>query len=316
MVRLVDDLLDVSRITQDKLELRRTCVELGQTVTHAIEGARPLLEHNHHVVEVTQPERPIFVHADPVRLTQVLSNLVNNASQYTHQGGVIWVTVTREEGEVAISVKDSGIGIPPHELQNIFELFAQGAQRLQPTSEGLGIGLTLAKRLVDMHGGSVTARSDGIGLGSEFVVRLPLLESAEEATSPLMTISGDAPPRRVLVVDDNADSAESLATLLELSGHRTRMAHDGLTAVVAASEFLPDVVFLDLGLPKLSGIEACRRIRSRSWGRRMIVVALTGWGQEHDRRESREAGFDGHLVKPVAYEDVQQFLAQVPVHHH
>ncbi len=242
-------------------------------------------------------------------MTQVFSNLFNNACQYTETGGRIWLTAERQHTEVVVIVRDSGIGMPTDQLDGIFEMFAQVGDDSERPRRGLGIGLTLVRRLVQLHGGTVTARSEGRGLGSEFEVRLPILDTYPEVRQAEPVHLPESGARRILVVDDNLDSADSIATLLRLSGHRTFLAHDGLEAVQAAARLRPDVVLLDIGLPKISGIEACRRIRSHAWGKGMVVVALTGWGQEHDRRSTREAGFDAHLVKPVDYDDLLQLLS-------
>ena len=309
MIRLVDDLLDVSRITRDKLQLRKTRLELASIIKNAVEASRPLAERDQQTIDVSLPEQPIFLDGDPVRLTQVFSNLFNNACQYTEPGGRIWLTAERQDSEVVVLVRDSGIGMPADQLDGIFEMFAQVDDESERPRRGLGIGLTLVRRLVQLHGGTVTARSEGRGLGSEFEVRLPIAESHPdfEAEVPARTL--DSIARRILVVDDNRDSAESIATLLQLSGHRPFVVHDGLAAVEAAEHLRPDVVLLDVGLPKLSGIDACRRIRSHAWGKGMVIVALTGWGQESDRRNTTEAGFDAHLVKPVDYGNLLQLLA-------
>jgi PAS domain S-box-containing protein len=309
MVRLVDDLLDVSRITRDKLQLRKTRVDLESIIKHAVEASRPLAERDQQTIEVSLPEQAIYLDADAVRLTQVFSNLFNNACQYTEQGGRIWLTAERQGAEVVVVVRDSGIGMPADQLDGIFEMFAQVDDESERPRRGLGIGLTLVRRLVHLHGGTVTARSEGRGLGSEFEVRLPVAEPHPELEAPEHPREVDSTTRRILVVDDNRDSAESIATLLQISGHKTFVVHDGLSAVEAAEHLRPDVVLLDVGLPKLSGIDACRRIRTHAWGKGMVIVALTGWGQESDRRNTREAGFDAHLVKPVDYGDLLQLLA-------
>lgn len=311
LIRLVDDLLDVSRITRDKLQLRTTRVDLASVIKDAVDASRPQAERDQQTIEVALPEQPIFLDADSVRLTQVFSNLLNNACQYTEPGGRIWLTAERQGEDVVVVVRDSGIGMPADQLDGIFEMFTQVDDEGQRPRRGLGIGLTLVRRLVKLHGGTVIARSEGRGLGSEFEVRLPTVETYPnlDAAEPARTPHSAA--RRILVVDDNRDSAESIATLLQLSGHRTYVVHDGLSAVEAAEHLRPDVVLLDVGLPKLSGIDACRRIRSHFWGKGMIVVALTGWGQENDRRNTREAGFDAHLVKPVDYGDLLQLLTEL-----
>jgi CheY-like chemotaxis protein/two-component sensor histidine kinase len=309
MIRLVDDLLDVSRITRDKLQLRKTNVELGSIVRHAVEASRSLAERGEQTIEVSIPQPPIHLEADPVRLTQVFTNLLDNACQYTEPGGRIWLSVERHANEAAIIVRDSGIGMPADQVDGIFEMFAQVEEGPERPRRGLGIGLTLVRRLVQMHGGTVTARSEGRGLGSEFEVRLPAINVYPDMDEHPPAHSLDTPARRILVVDDNRDSADSIATLLQLSGHRTMTVHDGMEAVEATERFRPEVVLLDVGLPKISGIEACRRIRNLPSGRNVIIVALTGWGQDSDRRKTREAGFDAHLVKPVDYSELLQLIA-------
>ncbi|HZM92340.1 MAG TPA: PAS domain S-box protein [Vicinamibacterales bacterium] len=309
MIRLVDDLLDVSRITRDKLQLRKTRVDLASIIRHAVEASRPLAERDQQTIEVVLPDQPVYLDADPVRLTQVFSNLFNNACQYTEPGGRIWLTAEQQNREVVLVVRDSGIGMPADQLDGIFEMFAQVDDDSERPRRGLGIGLTLVRRLVQLHGGTVTARSEGRGLGSEFEVRLPVLESHPEPDESQPLEAPEAGVRRVLVVDDNRDSADSIATLLQMSDHKTFIVHDGLAAVEAAERLRPEVILLDVGLPKISGIEACRRIRGQTWGKGIVIVALTGWGQENDRRSTREAGFDAHLVKPVDYQELLQLLA-------
>jgi PAS domain S-box-containing protein len=311
MVRLVDDLLDVSRITRNRLDLRKGRVELASVMHHAVEEARPLADHANHELIVSVPPEPIYLHADSVRLTQIFGNLLANACKYTQPGGRIWLTAERQGTDVVVTVKDTGIGIPPDKLADVFEMFSQVQSALERSQGGLGIGLTLVKRLVEMHGGSVEARSDGPGRGSEFMVRLPILVEKPEITVPEPTPEQPAiAGRRVLVVDDNRDSATSLAMLLDIMGNTTHTAHDGLEAVDAAEQFRPNVVLLDIGLPKLNGYDACRRIREQPWGRNMIMVALTGWGQDEDRRQSKDAGFDHHMIKPVDHADLIRLLAE------
>jgi PAS domain S-box-containing protein len=309
LVRLVDDLLDVSRITHDRLELRTARVELVSILYQAVEVCRPLAERANQEFQVKLPEQQIYLHADAVRLTQVFSNLLNNACKYTEPGGKIWLTGERQGSDVAVSVKDSGIGIPADKLSSIFEMFTQVDRSLERSQGGLGIGLTLVKRLVEMHGGTVEAASDGEGKGSEFVVRLPILIEnpqtvAVEPPARPMTLN-----RRILVVDDNRDSATSLAMLLKMTGNETYTAHDGLEALQAAETFLPEVILLDIGLPKLNGREVCRRIRQQPWGRDMLLIAMTGWGQDEDRRKSQDAGFDYHVIKPVDLTGLIKLLA-------
>ena len=300
MVRLVDDLLDMSRITQGKIELRREVIELGKVVSQAVEGTRWLVQSMEHELQVTLPMRPLRLRADPARLSQVISNLLTNACKFMDKEGSIRLVVREEGSEAVISVRDEGIGISAAQLPHIFDLFVQGDISLERTTSGLGIGLTLVKSLVELHGGRVEARSDGPGRGSEFVFRLPgLLESglAHAVASP--DAAGEGRGQRVLVVDDNRDSAESLAMMLELSGFTVHKAHDGLDAVNVAARLRPDVILLDIGLPSLNGYDVCRRIRQQPEAGEALIVALTGWGQEEDKRRSREAGFDSHLVKPV-----------------
>ncbi len=313
MVRLLDDLLDMSRITQDKLELRKEYVELQPILEQALETSRPHVDGDSQEVSVSMPSEPIYLDADPVRLVQVFSNLLNNASKYTQPGGEIWLTTERVGDNVVVSVKDSGAGIPPDKLATVFDLFTQLDRPPEQSRSGLGIGLTLVKRLVEMHEGSVAAYSDGPGRGSEFVVRLPVLvELPQDQAAPSPTAETNGRPRRILVVDDNYDIAESLTELLELEGHEARMAHDGLEAVAEAEEFRPDIVLLDIDLPRVDGYEAARRIRAQPWGRQMALVALTGWGQEEARRKSQEVGFDYHLVKPVDFADLMRLLTTLP----
>jgi CheY-like chemotaxis protein/nitrogen-specific signal transduction histidine kinase len=309
LVRLVDDLLDLNRITHNRLELRLGDVELEAVIQQAVEVVRPLADAVGHDLQVTLPEESVHLHADPARLAQVFGNLLNNSSRYTPPGGRIWVTAERSGTDVEVIVGDTGSGIPADKLESIFEMFAQADGSTDQPQGGLGIGLTLVRQLVQMHGGSVVARSAGAGRGSEFVVRLPVAV-AKAAPAP-------APPaprapsqrRRILIVDDNEDAAESLALLLAAAGHETHVAHDGVAAVEAAERLRPDAVLLDIGLPKLSGYEACRRIRQQPWARDILLVALTGWGQVDDRRKSEEAGFDDHLVKPVNHGVLIEMLA-------
>jgi signal transduction histidine kinase/ActR/RegA family two-component response regulator len=329
LVRLVDDLLDISRITRDKLELQTARVTLADVLEPALEACRPLAAAARHALSLQLPAETIWLQADTVRLTQVFSNLLHNAVKYTPPGGRITLSAARDGDVVRVAVRDSGIGIAPGMAPQLFELFAQ-APAPEHVHGGLGIGLSLVRRLVEMHGGRVDASSEGPGRGSEFVVCLPVAEApadvaatrasgttaAAVATPPADTIAhgGDGGPRdadggrRILVVDDNRDAAESLAMLLELSGYATRVVHDGLAALTAAEEMRPDVILLDLGLPRLDGIEVARRLRASECGRNVLLIALTGWGQDDDRRKSSEAGFDHHLVKPVDHETLLALL--------
>ena len=302
MARLMDDLLDIGRITNDRMELRLERVNLVRIVRDAIEISQPLIQRSGHEVSVMAPQPSIVVEADPVRLGQVFSNLVNNACRYTANKGQIWITIERAGTSAVVTVTDTGIGIPPEQLSTIFEMFSQVDRTTRPAG-GLGIGLHLVKRLVDMHGGQVSAQSDGPGMGSRFTVRLPALPESVTVEEVATPVSAPAPEarvsRRVLVVDDNTDNAELLRILLEDEGHETYMAHDGVEGLAAAERLRPDVVLMDLGLPRIDGFDACRRIREQPWGKRMLMIAITGWGQDVDRRKSQEAGFDHHLVKPV-----------------
>jgi CheY-like chemotaxis protein len=265
-------------------------------------------------VSISLPSEPVYIHADPVRLTQVFHNLINNACKYSEPNGRIHVIAERGADDVVVTVRDTGVGIPTHQLTHIFDMFTQLDRTLERPQSGLGIGLTLVKRLVEMHGGTVEARSEGLGHGSEFVVVLPLtVESSERRRASETASTARQPiPRRILIVDDNPDAAGSLTTLLRIAGNETQTAHDGLEAVAAAEQFRPEVVLLDIGLPKLNGFDAARRIREQPWGKHMALVALTGWGQEEDRRKSKDAGFDGHMVKPVGLESLMKLLASLP----
>jgi PAS domain S-box-containing protein len=311
MVRLIDDLLDVSRITRGTVELRKGRVELARVVESAVETARPVIEELGHKLRIKLSQRPVILEADPTRLAQVISNLLNNAAKYMERGGTIDLTAERRGTSAVISVKDNGIGIPAEMLDRIFDMFTQVDGSLERSHGGLGIGLTLVKRLVEMHGGAVEARSDGPDRGSEFIVRLPivlgLLREAGESNGEDVAA---AAKRRILIVDDNENAAQMLGMLLKALGNDVRTVYDGLAALELAAKFQPDVVLLDIGMPKLDGYETARRIRRAPWGKRMILAALTGWGQEQDKRRTREAGFDHHFVKPVEPAVLQRFLAE------
>jgi signal transduction histidine kinase/ActR/RegA family two-component response regulator len=301
LVRLVDDLLDVSRITRGKIRLQKEAVELSTVTARALELSRPFIEARGHELTVSLPEKPVFVEADPVRLAQVLGNLLNNAAKYTEEGGRIWLTAERDRDEAVLRVRDTGVGIPQEMLHAVFDLFTQVERSLDRSHGGLGIGLTLVRRLVELHGGLVQASSPGPNQGSEFEVRLPILEvmSVPEplAVEPLPADAGSR--RRILVVDDNQDAADSLALVLRLMGHEVHVCHDGAGALAATREFRPEVVLLDIGLPEMDGYEVARRLRAAPELNDMLLVAITGYGQEQDLRRSREVGFDHHLVKPV-----------------
>jgi PAS domain S-box-containing protein len=311
MVRLIDDLLDISRISRGKLELLKQRIPLAAVIDIALETCDPLIKKNHHELIVTMPPHPLFIEADQVRVTQVLDNLLTNASKFTPAGGTIWLKAERDNDQAVISVKDTGCGIAPEMLTSIFEMFAQAQQSLERSQGGLGIGLTLVKRLVEMHGGSVEARSAGLGKGSEFVIRLPLAGSVIEQHR-LSDAKPPPPPagKRVLVADDNHDAAECLGLMLEMMGNEVRTAHDGQEAVELAETFRPQIILLDLGMPGLSGYDAARLIRQQSWSKNVRLVALTGWGQEEDKQRTRAAGFDHHLVKPAEPELLEKLLAE------
>jgi signal transduction histidine kinase/ActR/RegA family two-component response regulator len=310
MVRLVDDLLDVSRISRNKLDLRKEWVDLAGVVQSAVETSRPLIEQMGHDLAVTLPPDPVVIEADPTRLAQVFMNLLTNSAKYTEPGGRIRLTVERQDSDVAVAVKDTGVGIPADKLPTVFDLFSQVEGSLSRSQGGLGIGLSLVKRLVEMHDGSVEARSGGPGTGSTVTVRLPVPievsrphgRAEREETAPKSNL-------RILIVDDNRDGADSLGMMLTMLGNDTLTAYDGEECVAASSAFRPDVILLDIGLPKLNGYEACRRIREQPWGKGLVLIALTGWGQEDDVRRSHQAGFDHHLVKPVDPNALMRLLA-------
>jgi PAS domain S-box-containing protein len=313
MARLVDDLLDMSRITRGRIELRKHRIELATVLHQAVEAVRAQYETMHQELTVTLPSRALYLDADPARLAQVVGNLLNNASKFTDRGGQVWLSVDEAPGEAVIRVRDTGIGIAAEHLPRLFDMFAQVDTSLERSRDGLGIGLTLVKTLVEMHGGRVEAHSGGPGRGSEFVVRLPTVAgSSEAAPSPVVAPPRTAPSRRVLIVDDSADGAESLAMVLQLAGHQTWTAYDGLEAISTAERIRPDAVLLDIGMPVMNGYEACRRIREEPWGKDLLLVALTGWGQGEDRVRSREAGFDAHMVKPVDHNLLLELLASLP----
>jgi PAS domain S-box-containing protein len=317
LTRMVDDLLEVSRISRGKISLHTASLDLAEVVATAVETSRPLVEAHHHILTVTLPRSPARVEADGARLAQVLSNLLNNAAKYTEDGGRIDLIVEQAQGEVVIRVRDNGIGIAPERLPSVFDMFEQIGGASDRSQGGLGIGLTLARRLVEMHGGRIEAHSAGLGKGSEFVTRLaalaePAMEPAPEPAEAPPMPSANGSRRRVLVVDDNVDSAESLAVLLRLYGHDVRLAHDGEAALEEARSFRPDVMFLDIDLPKMDGYEVARRLRLEPTMGGLTLVAMTGYGQEEERRRTREAGFHSHLVKPVDFDMLQELLSSLP----
>ncbi len=313
MVRLVDDLLEVSRVSRGKIELRLGRVEMGSVVHDAVETIRTSCESRSQELTISLPPQPIYLHADPARMAQVLGNLLSNACKFTDPGGHIWLTVEREGGQAVIRVRDNGIGIAARDLPRIFEMFTQIDASMERSAGGLGIGLSLVRTMVELHHGVIEAHSPGVGQGSEFVVHLPMDVHVSAATSPPQGSPSSetaVTPRRVLVVDDNRDSAESLAMLLSLDDHDVRTAHDGLEALDEAEAFRPDVVLLDIGLPKLNGYEVASRIREQPWGKNTILVAMTGWGQDQDRVHSANAGFNAHMVKPVDHGALKKLLVE------
>ena len=311
MIHLVDDLLDISRITQGKIELRPDRIDLLTVLQNAVETSRPLIEARRQELTLQlPPAESLTVRADSTRLVQVIANLLNNAAKYTPEGGRIVLAAWRDAGQAVVTVEDSGLGIPAPMLPRVFDMFAQVDRSLERSQGGLGIGLALVKKLVEMHGGSVHAESEGENRGSRFTVRVPTISGASGSAHPRALPRAALPHlgTRVLIVDDNVDSASSLATMFQLLGCRTVVAHDGLAAVREAETFVPDLAVLDIGLPGISGHEAARRIRQLPSGRTTLLVAVSGWGQDADRRRSIAAGFDHHLVKPVDIEALQQML--------
>jgi signal transduction histidine kinase/ActR/RegA family two-component response regulator len=323
MVRLVDDLLDISRITRGKIQLRKEPVELAAVVARAVETARPLIDAHGHEFGVSLPSEPCFLDGDLTRLAQALANLLNNAAKFTEKGGHIWLTARRDGREAVIAVKDTGIGIAPEWLDHIFELFTQADRSLDRSQGGLGIGLTLVRWVIEMHGGSVQATSPGLGKGSEFIIRLPALaehlsphpspKRRGELTPPSLLGKGsgglgDSLRRRVLIVDDNKDSAETFAVLLKMWDYHVETAADGPAALAAAGAFRPELIFLDIGLPGMNGYEVAKRYRRQPELRDTVLVAMTGYGQDDARLEAEEAGFDHYLVKPVPPEILEEFL--------
>jgi PAS domain S-box-containing protein len=310
MIHLLDDLLDISRIGRNKIHLRKQRIELAWVINDAVEATRPLIEERGHELSVRLPSEPICVEGDSVRLTQVVSNLLNNAAKYTEPDGRIWITAEVEADEAVIHVRDNGIGISEEMLPRVFDLFAQAGDHRTHVEGGLGIGLSLVKRLVEMHGGSVEAHSAGPGKGSEFVIRLPVLvdQTAEKEPVPEPAVG---PPRRILVVDDNRSSADSMAMVLRTFGHEVAVAYDGPDALAMAADFHPDAALLDVGLPGMDGNQVARTLRGQTGAGRLTLIAMTGWSQEEDRRRSLAAGFDAHLVKPVKMSAVCELLAKL-----
>ena len=309
MTRLLDDLLDVARITRGRLEIRKTQADVAEIVTAAVETAHPFIQSRGHALNVALPNETIRFQADPARLAQVIGNLLTNAAKYTERGGVISVAARRESDHAVIVVRDNGIGIPAESIAAIFGMFSQLRPAIERSDGGLGIGLALAKGLVELHGGRIDARSEGAGLGSEFIVRIPVGETTFDQAKPI------SPPhdlrqakRHIVVADDNSDGLESLVGILEMDGHMVRMAHDGLEAMELVRQRLPEVMVLDIGMPRMNGYEVARRVREHSGGAAVTLIALTGWGQLSDKQLAEQAGFDHHLTKPV---DIQALQALV-----
>jgi CheY-like chemotaxis protein len=309
LTRLVDDLLEISRITTGKLELRRSPVALETIIQGAVEISQPLIEQFAHRLKVELPTTRIYLDADATRLSQVFANLLNNAAKYTERDGLIELCARQEGDAIVVSVKDSGMGIPPEMLPSVFDMFTQVDRHLERSQGGLGIGLSLVKRLVELHDGSIAAYSQGVNQGSEFVVRIPAQIGADLSPGESSQPAAPAAPLRILIVDDNQDNAKSLGILLQLKGNEVRTAFDGQSGLEVAEEFRPDAVLLDIGMPKLNGYETCKRIREQSWGKKMILIAQTGFGQFEDRQSTMNAGFDHHLVKPVNTQDLMHILA-------
>ena len=315
LVRLIDDLLDVSRITQGRLELRKDKLDLAEALRIALETSRPLIEARRHTLHVSAQSGVFFVEADVARIAQVFANLFNNSAKYSPPGSSIEARIARDGDDALVTITDNGVGIPQSMLSRVFDMFERVDREPERTPDGLGIGLTLVRRLVELHGGTVTAQSEGLNRGSTFVVKLPLTRAAPVAErhdihpAQAETAEGNA-RRKILVVDDNRDSAMSLSLLLELEGHDVRRAYDGIEALEIADDFRPDVTLLDIGMPRLDGYGAARELRRRDWAKRSLLVALTGWGQQEDKRLAREAGFDHHMVKPVDPDALRRLLIE------
>ncbi|MEM5386859.1 response regulator [Paraburkholderia phymatum] len=316
--RLVDDLLDVSRITHGKISLQLECVDIAAAVATAVETNQPFIDRKHHTLRVSLPDEPCMIRGDSIRVAQVISNLLSNAAKYTPEGGEIELDVSGTDGGIAIRVRDNGIGIPPNELADVFNLFMQSEDSLARSEGGLGIGLSLAKTLSELHGGTIEAFSAGAGMGSEFVVTLPVAQQSDQGAPAC----GETPDegeessarvpgakRRVMVVDDSVDGAESMSILLEMLGHEVRVLYDGAAAIAAAPEFRPEVVLLDIGLPGIDGYHVARALRAEPASANALLIALTGYGQDSDRQRTHDAGFDHHLVKPASLDDIERVIA-------
>ena len=315
LIRLVDDLLDVARITSGKIELKKQHVDLGDIMRQAIETSQPVIDAEQHVVTISLADQPLLLDGDPVRLTQVFANLLNNAAKYTPPEGRIAISTKRDHDEAVVSIRDNGIGIKAEMLPRVFDLFFQTSRAKSRDQGGMGIGLALARSLVEMHGGQVEARSDGPGRGSEFVVRLPLAAapSQDERIEGETTVASVPASHRVLVVDNDWDVGDSLVMLLQLMGADVRVAYNGAAALATVAEFKPDLALVDIGMPNMDGYETARRIRLMPEGKNLVLVALSGWGREDDRRRAMEAGFDHHFVKPIEFDALENLLVSPPV---
>jgi signal transduction histidine kinase/ActR/RegA family two-component response regulator len=319
LTRLTDDLFDISRITREKLGLHKEQVELCEIVKTAVDSSRPVIEERRHKITMTLPESPIYVDADRVRLTQVVMNLINNAAKYTPDPGQISLTLGLQNDRAVLQVKDTGIGIALEDLPRLFDLFYQADRSFTRAEGGLGLGLTLVQRILELHGGTVHAFSSGAKQGSEFVVSLPILQNAFQHDSSEDVdrdfFATKSRVRRILVADDFPQAAETLGGLLRQEGYEVQIAQDGLEAFQAAERSHPDVIVLDLAMPELNGYDAARKIREQPWGKQVVLIALTGWGQERDRHRTKEAGFDAHLTKPVKYEAILELLGNLANRH-
>jgi PAS domain S-box-containing protein len=311
LVRLIDDLLDMSRITMGKITLQKEQMELSPLIKSALDAVDPLIKEKGHELTVSLPPDPLYLEADATRVLQMMTNLLTNAARYTAEGGHIWLMVQRQDTDAIIKIRDNGLGIPPHKLKRVFEMFMQTSKSKELSNSGLGIGLTLVQKLVEMHHGSVEAHSEGYGQGSEFILRLPLLTPHEyEAKHGNPEAFAATNQLRVLIVDDNTDAVKMLSLLVKGYGCEVQTASDGRQAIEAAASFRPAIVLMDLGMPNLNGYEAADYIKSQSWGQNMYLVALSGWGQEADKERTKTVGFDDHLIKPVKTENLQRLLAR------
>ena len=308
MVRLVDDLLDVSRVTSGKLAVRKQPVELATIVQNAVDTAKPLFDERRHSLDLNLPAQPVYLHADPVRLSQVFSNLLNNAAKYSEPAGVVRLSASVAGSSVRVRIEDRGIGISAASLPRIFEMFAQGDTSPERTQSGLGVGLALAKRLIELHGGTIQAESGGLGKGSSFTVTLPVMAALTSDRAQTASVAPTRRKHRILLVDDNVDFATSMSMLLQGLGHEVRTAHDALEALSIAREHKPEFAFLDLGMPRISGYELARKMRAQPETADIVLIALSGWGQSRDRERSQEAGFALHLVKPVELQNIEAVL--------